>query len=156
KEGQVLLTRSCDVKDVKASHRLDLPPEVFGTLELHAYQVSALGAIVRDARVVYVQPASELKINVKPDRDVYLPGQPRTVRFEVTDADDNPAPAALGVIVVDEAVYALQDMQPGLEKVFFTLQQELLKPQVQVINSSESLYKLVLRHDLNAQRQQTA
>jgi uncharacterized protein YfaS (alpha-2-macroglobulin family) len=156
KEGQVLLTRSCEVKDSKASHRLDLPPEVFGTLEIHAYQVSSSG-IVRDARVVYVQPASELKIAVKPDRDVHLPGQPGTIRFEVTDADDKPAAAVLGMIVVDEAVYALQDMQPGLEKVFFTLQQEFLRPQAQVIhNPKESLDRLVLRGEMNAERQQTA
>jgi hypothetical protein len=34
--------------------------------------------------------------------------------------------------VVDEAVYALSEMQPGLEKVYFTLEQELLKPRYQI------------------------
>ncbi len=48
--------------------------------------------------------------------------------FTVTDAQGKPTAAALGVIIVDEAVYALQEMQPGLEKVYFTLQEELLKP----------------------------
>src|SRR4029079_10720393 len=42
-----------------------------------------------------------------------------------------PTQSALGVLIVDEAVYALQEMQPGLEKVYFTLQEELLKPQAQ-------------------------
>src|SRR5207249_2782735 len=121
----------------------------FGSLEIHAYQLSSQGVMVRDARVAYVQPASELKITIKPDREVHQPGQEGTIRFEVTDADDKPAAAALGVIVVDEAVYALQDMQPGLEKVYFTLQQELLKPQAQLVyQPKESLDKLVQRPEM--------
>ena len=38
----------------------------------------------------------------------------------MTDRAGKPTAAALGVIIVDEAVYALQEMQPGLEKVYFT------------------------------------
>ncbi|MFO0844738.1 MAG: MG2 domain-containing protein [Gemmataceae bacterium] len=120
KSGQTLLTRWLDVKDGKASTSLDLPPTVFGTLELHAYQVLASGEVVRDARVVYVNPADELKIRVTPDREEYRPGEKGVIRFEVTDARGAPAPAALGVLVVDEAVYAMQEVQPGLEKVFFS------------------------------------
>ncbi|HZT82435.1 MAG TPA: MG2 domain-containing protein, partial [Gemmataceae bacterium] len=67
KSGQTLLTRWLDVKDGKAEHRLDLPPAVFGTLEVHAYQMLASGEIIRDTRVIYVQPADGLKVNVKPD-----------------------------------------------------------------------------------------
>ena len=63
-----------DVKDGKATYKLDLPQSVFGTLEIHAYQMLATGEIIRDSRVVYVQPADDLKIDVKADKDVYLPG----------------------------------------------------------------------------------
>ena len=103
-------------------------------LEVHAYQMLASGEIIRDSRVVYVQPGDDLKIDVKADKDVYLPGEEGTIRFEVTDsagqADARPRWAC---IIVDEAVYALQEMQPGLEKVYFTLQEELLKPQAQAV-----------------------
>src|SRR5262249_60224365 len=90
------------------------------------------GKITRDSRVVYVQPRDDLKIKIKPDKSVHQPGENGRIRFEVTDSQGRPTAAALGVIVVDEAVYALQEMQPGLEKVYFTLQEELLKPQVQI------------------------
>jgi hypothetical protein len=133
KGGQTLLTKWLDVKDGKADYKLDLPPTAFGTLEVHAYQMLASGEIIRDSRVVYVHPASDLKIQVKADKDVYLPGAEGKIRFEVTDAAGKPTAAALGVLIVDEAVYALQEMQPGLEKVYFTLQEELLKPQAQVV-----------------------
>src|SRR5262249_42735858 len=68
-----------------------------------------------------------------------------------------PAAAALGVLVVDEAVYALQEMQPGLEKVFFTLQQELLKPQAQAVyKPNQTLDTLVREPALPDARQQVA
>jgi len=131
KSGQTLLTNWLDVKDGKASYKLDLPAGVFGTLEVHAYQQLASGEIIRDSRVVYVHPRDDLKIAAKANKDVYLPGESGNIEFTVTDRDGKPTAAALGVIIVDEAVYALQEMQPGLEKVYFTLQEELLKPQAQ-------------------------
>jgi hypothetical protein len=133
KAGQTVLTKWLDVKDGKAACEIDLPPAAFGTLEIHAYQMLQSGEIIRDSRVAYVNPSSDLKIDVRPDKEVYTPGEQGAIRFQVTDAAGKPAAAALGVLIVDEAVYALQEMQPGLEKVYFTLQQELLKPQVQAV-----------------------
>src|SRR5579884_115724 len=60
KSGQTLLTKWLDVKSGKAEHKLDLPADVFGTLEIHAYQTLASGEIIRDSRVVYVNPATDL------------------------------------------------------------------------------------------------
>ncbi len=157
KSGQVMLTRWLDVKDGRAQATLDLPANLFGTLEVHAYQVLSGGEIVRDSRLVYVSPADELKIRVSADKESYLPGRSGTVRFEVTDSAGKPTAAALGVLIVDEAVYALQEMQPGLEKVFFTLQEELLKPQAQVnFKPAEGLDNLVLRRRLDDNRQRVA
>ena len=42
--------------------------------------------------------ATDLKINVKADKDVYLPGEKGTIRFQVTDAHGKPTAAALGVL----------------------------------------------------------
>jgi hypothetical protein len=157
KGGQTLLTRWLDVKDGKAEHRLDLPQNVFGTLEIHAYQILRSGEIIRDSRVVYVQPKNDLKIEVKADKEVHQPGENGRIHFQVTDAQGKPAVAALGVIIVDEAVYALQEMQPGLEKVYFTLQEELLKPQVQVAyKPHENIAGLVRQPVLPAGKQQVA
>jgi hypothetical protein len=155
--GQVMLTKWLDVNDGKADYKLDLPPNVFGTLEFHAYQMLASGEIIRDSRVVYVNPSSDLKIDVKANKDVYLPGDQGTIRFEVTDAKGRPTAAALGVLIVDEAVYALQEMQPGLEKVYFTLQEELLKPQAQVVfKPSEPLDHIIRQPLVSDARQQIA
>jgi hypothetical protein len=155
--GQTLLTHWLDVKAGKAKYKLDLPDNVFGTLEIHAYQMLAGGEIVRDSRVVYVQPSADLKIDMKADKDVYKPGDPGKITFQVTDAAGNPTAAALGVIIVDEAVYALQEMQPGLEKVYFTLQEELLKPQAQAVyKPSEPIPVLIQQPALPVAKQQIA
>ncbi len=154
KSGQTLLTKWLDVKEGKAEYKLDLPASVFGTLEVHAYQTLASGEIIRDSRFVYVNPAAELKIDVKADKDTYLPGEKGAIRFEVTDSAGKPAAAALGVLIVDEAVYALQEMQPGLEKVFFTLQEELLKPQAQAVYKPNEKLDDIVRRPVVADTQQ--
>jgi len=158
KSGQVLLSQWLDVKDGKASAKLDIPPALFGSLEVHAYQMLADGEIIRDSRVIYVQPSDELKIEVSKQKEVFRPGEATSIRFQVTDAAGKPTPAALGVIIVDEAVYALQEMQPGLEKVFFTLQEELLKPKVQIVQPGVPFDQIVRQpiDVLPAEKQQIA
>jgi hypothetical protein len=155
--GQTMLTKWLDVKDGKAQDKIELPPSVFGTLEIHAYQTLSSGEVIRDCRVVYVQPATDLKIAVEPNKKEYRPGEEGKITFRVTDQKGNPTAAALGVLIVDEAVYALQDMQPGLEKVYFTLQEELLKPQAQVLyRPGEPLDSIVRRDVVPVDKQQIA
>lgn len=152
--GQIMLSRWLDVKDGRATQKLDLPPSIYGSVEIHAYQMLAHGEIIRDSRVVYVQAKNDLKIDVAAEKQ-YAPGEDARIRFTVTDGAGKPTQAALGVIVVDEAVYALQELQPGLEKLYFTLQEELLKPQVQ-IKFSEGIDNIVLQPVLPVPRQQIA
>src|SRR5262249_60349205 len=110
--------------------------------------------VIRGSRAVYCNPRQELKVAVKADKDVHQPGENGRIHFQVTDSKGHPAVAALGVLIVDEAVYALQEMQPGLEKVYFTLQEELLKPQVQGnFKPDENLGELVRRPALPAPKQ---
>src|SRR5207245_7686144 len=154
KNGQVLLTKWLDFKDGAGSYKLDLPADLFGTLEVHAYQMLGTGEIIRDSRVIYVQPRDDLKIAIKPDKKVHVPGESGRIHFQVTDAEGKPAAAALGVLIVDEAVYALQEMQPGLEKVYFTLQEELLKPQAQILYKPEEGIDTLVREPERAGAQQ--
>lgn len=155
--GQILLSKWVEVKDGKAEVNLDVPPTVFGSLEVHAYQMLQHGEIIRDSRVVYVQPRSDLKIDVQNIKSEFSPGEDARLRFLVTDSSGKPAAAALGIIIVDEAVYALQELQPGLEKVYFTLQEELLKPQVQLnFTPNQRLDNLILQPQVAAPQQQIA
>ena len=44
------------------------------------------------------------------------------------DQNGKPTPGALSLAAVDEAVFSVLDQRPGLEKTFYALEQELLKP----------------------------
>src|SRR5262249_43331282 len=154
---QTLLSRWLEVKDGKAEHKLDLPQDIFGSVEVHAYQMLNTGEIIRDSRVVYVQPKNDLKIKIQPSKSVFTPGEKGRIHFVVTDSQGKPTAAALGIIIVDEAVYALQELHPGLEKVYFTLQKELLEPQAQAkFQPADNLPILIQRPILPPPQQQVA
>ena len=60
------------------------------------------------------------------------PGDEARIRFRVTNARGEGVQAALGLQVVDEAVFALAEKQPGFAKVFFYLEQEVMKPRYEI------------------------
>ncbi len=132
KDGQTILTRDVDVVNGSARLSLDLGPEMAGTLEIHAYRFGQDAQAVGDHRLVFVQPAGELHIEAVADAQEYKPGAEARIRFCITDEHGSPVHAALGLQVVDEAVFALAEKQPGFAKVFFYLEQELLKPRFEI------------------------
>ncbi|WP_372369521.1 MG2 domain-containing protein [Candidatus Uabimicrobium sp. HlEnr_7] len=127
KEGQAIASHI--VTAVESKHRLQftLPQGITGTLAINIYKSSEANLIERDTRLLFVSPAQDLEITTKLDKDVYRPGEKATIDFST-----NSAQAALSLSIVDESVFALQEMQPGLEKVYFMLHSELLKPRYQI------------------------
>ncbi len=132
KDRQTMVTRAADITAGRALLSLRLSPELAGTVYLSAYQIMPDGHIVRDTRPLFVKGAADLAIRIDADRESYLPGAAARLAFSVTDPAGKPVAAALGINVVDESVFALQDLQPGMEKVFFYLEQELMKPRYEV------------------------
>ncbi len=135
KAGQTLSTRSAEAVDGRAEFAVDLGPDLYGTLELHAYKVLLDGTIVRDTRVVVVDEPNEIDIQITADQETYLPGETATLGFQTNDADDVDSAGvrtALGVAIVDESVFALQRQDPGFAKLYFMLEQELLEPFYQI------------------------
>ena len=129
--GQTLSTRSAQVESGKAEFAVDVSPDMYGTLELHAYKVLLDGTIVRDTRVVVVDAPNDVDIAVSADKDTYLPGEMATVDFQTTGEGEG-VQTALGVAIVDESVFALQRQDPGFAKLYFMLEQELMEPFYQV------------------------
>ncbi|MHB0911820.1 MAG: alpha-2-macroglobulin family protein [Armatimonadota bacterium] len=131
-DGQTLLTRSVQLTGGRAWQYVALTPEMSGCLEIHAYRISCSGNIVRSTSLVYVDPASDLNVKITPDKKTYLPGGAARIGFDVTDARGRGVAAALGVAIVDESVFALSEMQPGMEKVYFLLEKELAEPKFEL------------------------
>lgn len=132
KEGQTILTTTLPFRRGKGEMVLPLTPEMSGSLELHAYRIARTGNIIRDTRRIYVNAADDLRIQVKADKGEYLPGKPAKLDFTVTDRRGRGLAAALGVSIVDESVYALQELQPGLERIYFMLEKELAEPKYEI------------------------
>jgi len=132
KDRQTHLTRTLDLVDGKAGGQFVLEAGLAGTVQINAYLIGANGVTIRDRRLVIADPANDLKIAIASDADTYLPGGDAKIRFVVTNKKGKGTASALGVMVVDEAVFALQEMQPGLEKVYFYLEKEIATPRYEV------------------------
>src|SRR5260370_5341303 len=132
KEGQTILTRDLDIENGQAELSMTATPEMAGTVDFSAYLFGRNAVPVGDHRLVFVQPADELKIETVADAPVYKPGDEARIRFRVTNGHGEGVSAALGLEVVDEAVFALAEKQPGFAKVFFYLEQELIKPPYEI------------------------
>ena len=132
KDGQTVLTRDLDIENGQAEFSLTATPELAGTVDFNAYLFGRNAQPVGDHRLVFVQPADELKIDAVADAAVYKPGGEARIRFHVTNSRGEGVSAALGLQVVDEAVFALAEKQPGFAKVFFYLEQEVMKPRYEI------------------------
>jgi uncharacterized protein YfaS (alpha-2-macroglobulin family) len=132
KEGQTVLTRDIELANGVAELSLTATPEMAGTVDFSAYLFGRDAQPVADHRLIFVQPADELKIETVADAPVYKPGGEARIRFRVTNSHGEGVHAALGLQVVDEAVFALAEKQPGFAKVFFYLEQEVMKPRYEI------------------------
>ncbi|MFB3907524.1 MAG: alpha-2-macroglobulin family protein [Candidatus Eisenbacteria bacterium] len=114
--------------------RYDQHPDstLYGTVELHAYKVLGDGTIVRDTRLVVVDAPNDLTVGVVTDKEVYRPGETAQIDLQTSDHAGSGVQTALGLAIVDESVFALQQQDPGFAKLYFMLEQELMEPFYQI------------------------
>ncbi len=132
RSGQIVYESALDLTDSMATAEIDLDQEMAGDLVFSAYYMGADGTIVRDEKTVFVEKADSLKVKVTPDKDVYAPGEDATVGLKVTDNNGTAVKSALGIQIVDEAVYALTEMRPGLLETYFALEEAITQPRFEV------------------------
>ena len=138
RDGQTILTRDVDLENGRAEMSVVVGPEMSGTLTVDAYVIGRSGREAEDQRLVFVQPAEELHIETVADAGSYLPGGEAKLRFHVTNQKGEGVSAVLGLEIVDQAVFALAEKQPGFAKVFFYLEQELMKPHYEIHSLSSA------------------
>jgi len=132
KDGQTVLTHDLDVENGRAELSVPATSEMSGTLDLGAYLFGPDARPIGDHRLIFVQPADELKIESAADAKSYKPGSDARIQFRVTNSHGQGVHAAMGLQVVDEAVFALAEKQPGFAKVFFYLEQKVMKPRFEI------------------------
>jgi hypothetical protein len=128
RNGQTVMTFAQQAEDGRATITIPLSEDLTGSLEVRAFRILPSDEIANDSRTILVLPSRDLRVDVAADRALYRPGDEATLRFTVRDDANHSAAAALGVAVVDESVFALSELQPGLERVYFLLAKELMQP----------------------------
>jgi hypothetical protein len=113
-----------------AQAALDLDGSLLGTLELHAYVITNEGEIVRDRRLVLVNPAPA-QVEVSLDQEVYRPGDTAILAVEVS-RDGAPMAGVLGIAIVDESVFSAGAQDPGFARTYFLLERELAEPRYEI------------------------
>ncbi len=126
--GQTRLMKTVELTKGKATVDISIDETLTGPVELMAYYLNEEGNIIRDARTVYVRKAANLAIDLATDKETYKPREKANLTFSVTDLAGDPAEAALGVSIVDEAVFAVQNFKPGLEQTYFELEENIMNP----------------------------
>ncbi|HSN74576.1 MAG TPA: alpha-2-macroglobulin family protein [Anaerolineae bacterium] len=138
KGGQTLLTQSALVEDGKATLAIDLTPALAGALELNAYQITGDNNILRDTRVALVDAAQAIQVELATDQAEYRPGQQAELSVRTT-ADGEGVQTAVGLAVVNEAVYGQRAYQPGFSRAFFLLDQALQASGVALPDAGEAV-----------------
>jgi hypothetical protein len=156
KDGQVMLAGMGRLRDGRLHFSLPASPDFVGTLLLRAYVYDSKGDILHHATPVIVAPASGLAVNASFDRSEYRPGGTATAFVSLTDDKGHPKRGAIGAFIVDEAVFALADLHPGLEKVYFLLEEEIMKPRYEVhgVGPTETALEAFEEDDRRGQAQE--
>lgn len=141
-DGQAVDLRTLEVEDGRARFSMPVDTALLGDNRIEAYLVDAAGQIVRATRTVFARSNSGLSVELTTDKSEYAPGEPAALTFTVKDEKGEPAVAALGVQIVDEAVYGLIDAQPGLLRTYFELEDAFAQPRYEIHGPQADLSRL--------------
>ncbi|MBI5534388.1 MAG: alpha-2-macroglobulin [Deltaproteobacteria bacterium] len=130
--GQTVDMRSLKVEAGAASFSASLDTSRLGANRIEAYVVDADGNVIRTGRTIFVRNSGSLSISLATDKQQYVPGEAAHLTFQVKDENGAPAVAALGVQIVDEAVFSLVDAQPGLLRTYFELEGAFSTPHYEI------------------------
>jgi uncharacterized protein YfaS (alpha-2-macroglobulin family) len=141
--GQTTDMRTVELKDGMATFEVNLDSTLAGENRIEAYVVDDGGNVVRAGRTIVAQHEGGLRVALTQDKADYQPGAPAKLTFSVTDGEGKPAPSALGVQIVDEAVFGLIDARPGLLRTFFELEDSFAMASYEIHAPPVSFEKLL-------------
>jgi alpha-2-macroglobulin-like protein len=153
-DGQTTDMRTVDLKDGMATFEVNLDSSLAGENRIEAYVVDDGGNVARAGRTIVAQHDGGLRVALTQDKADYKPGEPAKLTFSVTDSAGKPAPSALGVQIVDEAVFGLIDARPGLLRTFFELEDSFAMPSYEIHAPPVSFEKLLFEDAVAEQPEQ--
>ncbi|MEZ6234922.1 MAG: alpha-2-macroglobulin family protein [Phycisphaerales bacterium] len=123
---QTILTESMPVDGV-GTLDLDLPIDLSGACRVVAYRFDRNGRMVRQERTIVVRPAPALRVAIDTGGTSHRPGGTAHLSLAVTDREGRPAPGAVSLAIIDEAVLGVAG-GGRLESRFTALDEALLEP----------------------------
>jgi hypothetical protein len=145
--GQSFDMRTLELDHGQASFQMTLDATLLGENRIDAYIVDADGNSIRSGRTILVNREGGLTVSLSQDKLQYKPGETAQLTLAVTNERGEPTAAALGVQIVDEAVFGLIDAQPGLLRTYFELEDDFAKPsyelQVPAVSFENLLFEKV-------------
>ncbi|MEI9947674.1 MAG: MG2 domain-containing protein [Pseudomonadota bacterium] len=155
-DGQTVDMRTLTSEHGSAKFNMPIDSALTGSNRIEAHIVDANGNIVRAGRTIFARNDSALKIVMDSDKTVYAPGEPAKLSFSVTDEQGKPKVAALGVQIVDQAVFALIDSKPGLLRTYFELNDSFNKPSYEIKGPQVSFDGLFFNETTVTEKDQAA
>ncbi len=101
--------------------------------EVRVYKTGTGMQVYRDTVILGVGDGTGLDVTVQADNATYRPGGDVSLSFQVS-RDGAPAVAALGVSIVDQAVFEVDARVRGLEAVYLGLEEEFVQPEVLILD----------------------
>jgi hypothetical protein len=154
--GQVVDMRTLEVANGTAEFSMELDTAFLGSNRVEAYVVDLEGNVIRAGKTLFVRNESGLEVTLQTDKPLYAPGEKATLTFAVTDEEGAPTVAALGVQIVDEAVFSLIDARPGLLRTYFELEDAFAVPQYQIKGPVGSLSSLLFEETASGDANEAA
>ncbi|HHW86092.1 MAG TPA: hypothetical protein GX400_07775 [Chloroflexi bacterium] len=130
KGGQTFGLVALPVVGGVAQAALPIDGALLGTLELNAYVIGDDGEMVSDRRLLLVNPAPAT-VDLRLDADRYRPGDIATLDIQVR-RNGAAMPGVVGVAIVDESVFSVQEQEPGFARTYFLLERELQEPRYEI------------------------
>ena len=101
--------------------------------QVRVYKIESNMTVVRDSVTFSVGSGSDLSVQVTADNTSYYPRDTVGISFK-TATRGQPVVAALGISIVDEAVFELSSMFTGFEAIVFGLDEQFVQPQYQILS----------------------
>jgi hypothetical protein len=121
--GGVVLSDTVELGgDGQAAWSLPVTAGMDGVIVIEAFGLDGDGELLRGRTALYVFSPGRLTVTPTLDKETYRPGETARLELSVKDRGGSGVHAGLGLVIVDEAVYALQSFTPTTVTDFFAQQ----------------------------------
>ena len=128
--GSLIVNVAKDLEPGTTSMEIEVPETVEGVLRLTVLNAETAPATPLVERLVYRELKRKLTVKVEEDQTIErTPGEPVRLTLRVFDENGEPAPAVLGVAVVDDSALSLQEHEQPQMQTHFMLTSEIEQPE---------------------------